>query len=506
MSLSRKKTTSPLPALQRTSDVKMIRLLLLLCLPPCAVAEQAPWARQDIAVSGHDRVYAADQTSNTVSVIDPAENKLLGVIRLGDPVPGALSPLYKGQLLVHGLGYSPDAKTLAVVSVASNSVTLIETATNKTKGLVYVGRSPHEAFFTPDGRELWVTVRGENYVSVIDPAKMKESRRIEVANGPGMTMFGPDGKYGFVCSSFTPEIAVVEVASHKIIKRLPQVSPFSPNIAVTPENDEVWITLKDVGKVQIYSAKPPFEQKTVLDTGPITNHVNFANNRNGKFAYVTIGGGTDAKVFRRDKTSELVVTIPVGELPHGIWPSGDGSRVYVALENGEHCVAIDTVTNKVIASIPIGQTTQALVYVPNAVPSGSGSENLMPLGVAANTARLHLEAASTELPEAQASVAVNSVGLLDLVQIAAKGLAPKASYQVYLVDSNKSPFGKLQPLAVLKTNPDGAGIVQAIGPLKALAGDNTSSSAPKRFLIVTDLKDSSQVILMQGNAPLADRQ
>ena len=63
-----------------------------------------------IPVSSHDRVYTADQTSNTVSVIDPAENKLVGVIRLGDPVPGALSPLYKGQLLVHGLGYSPDIR------------------------------------------------------------------------------------------------------------------------------------------------------------------------------------------------------------------------------------------------------------------------------------------------------------------------------------------------------------------------------------------------------------
>ena len=168
------------------------------------------WARPDIPISSHDRVYAADQTSNTVSVIDPAENKLLGVIRLGDPVPGALSPLYKGQLLVHGLGYSPDSKTLAVVSVGSNSVTLIDTATNKVKGVVYVGRSPHEAFFTPNGRELWVTVRGENYVSVIDPAQMKEMRRIELANGPGMTMFGPDGKYAFVCSSFTPELAVVD--------------------------------------------------------------------------------------------------------------------------------------------------------------------------------------------------------------------------------------------------------------------------------------------------------
>ena len=365
--------------------------LLFFCLLPSAMGQQAPWARPDIPVTTHDRVYTADQTSNTVSVIDPAENKLLGLIRLGDPVPGALSPLYKGQLLVHGLGFAPDSKTLAVVSVGSNSVTLIDTATNKVKGVVYVGRSPHEAFFTPNGRELWVTVRGENYVSVIDPAKMKETRRIELANGPGMIMFGPDGKYAFVCSSFTPELAVVDVASHEIIKRVAQVSPFSPNIAVTPENDEVWITLKDVGKVQVFSAKPPFSQKAVLDTGPITNHVNFASNRNGKFAYVTIGGANEVKAFRRGATPELVATIPVGDLPHGIWPSGDGSRVYVALENGEHCVAIDTVTNKVIATIPIGQTSQALVYVPNAVPNGPGTENLLPLGTAANTARLHLE-------------------------------------------------------------------------------------------------------------------
>ena len=478
--------------------MKTLLLLTLLSLPLHAHAQQAPWGRSDIPVSNHDRVYAADQTSNTVSVIDPASNKLLGVIRLGDPVPGALSPLYKGELLVHGLGYSPDAKTLAVVSVGSNSVTLIDTATNRIKGKVYVGRSPHEAFFTIDGRELWVTVRGENYISVIDPAQVKETRRIELANGPGMTMFGPDGKYAFVCSSFTPELTVVDAASHEILKRVPQVSPFCPNIAVSPENDEVWITLKDVGKVQVFDAKPPFAQKAVVNTGPITNHVNFVNNRNGKFAYVTIGGANEVKAFRRGATPELIATIPVGNLPHGIWPSGDGSRVYVALENGETAVAIDTVSNKVIANISIGQTTQALVYVPNAVPNGTGTDNLTPLGEAGNTARLHLAAAGISLPSAQGSVAVNSLGLLDLVQIAVEELAPNTQYQVYLAESDHAPFGNLEPLAILKTNPDGAGIVQAIGPLKALAGSSSmSSTASRRFLVVTDIKDSSQVVLLQ---------
>ena len=68
-----------------------------------AYAQQVPWGRADAPVSSRDRVYAANQTSNTVSVIDPSSNTLLGVIRLGDPVPAALSPLYTGQLLVHGL-------------------------------------------------------------------------------------------------------------------------------------------------------------------------------------------------------------------------------------------------------------------------------------------------------------------------------------------------------------------------------------------------------------------
>jgi DNA-binding beta-propeller fold protein YncE len=208
------------------------------------------------------------------------------------------------------------------------------------------------------------------------------------------------------------------------------IDPFCPNIAVSPENDEVWITLKDAGKVQVFSAKPPFEQIVLLDTGPITNHVNFVNNRNGKFAYVTIGGANKVKAYRRGTTPALLATIPVGDLPHGLWQSGDGSRIYVALENGGAAGAIDTLTDKAIANIPIGQTTQALVYVPNAVPDGPRTANLTPLGEAGNSARLHLEAGGAAFPNAQASVAVNSLGHLDLVQIAAEGLTPASQYQV----------------------------------------------------------------------------
>jgi DNA-binding beta-propeller fold protein YncE len=181
-----------------------------------AVAGQAPAAASDpdIPVSHQDRVYSAEQYSNTVSVTDPVDNKLVGTIRLGDPLPANLSPLYKGQLLVHGMGFSPDHRTIAVVAIGSNAVNFIDTATNSVKHVTYVGRSPHEAFYTMDGKEIWVVVRGENYVSVLDGTTYEEKTRITVPNGPGMTIFSPDGKYGYVCSSFTPETEVITVADH----------------------------------------------------------------------------------------------------------------------------------------------------------------------------------------------------------------------------------------------------------------------------------------------------
>ena len=73
-------------------------------------AGQAPARASDpdVPISHRDRVYSAEQYSNTVSVTDPVDNKLLGAIHLGDPLPANLSPLYKGQLLVHGMEFSPD--------------------------------------------------------------------------------------------------------------------------------------------------------------------------------------------------------------------------------------------------------------------------------------------------------------------------------------------------------------------------------------------------------------
>src|SRR5260370_276507 len=372
----------------------MKRSLLIFYFLTCACLlwQTAAWAGQapaaasdpDIPVSHRDRVYSAEQFSNTVSVTDPVDNRLLGVIRLGDPQPGNFSPLYKGQVLVHGMGFSPNHKTIAVVSIGSNSVTFIDAATNAVKHTTYVGRSPHEAFFTPDGKQ-------------------------------------------------------------------------------------VWFTLKDVGKTMVFDAQPPFAVLKSIDTGPITNHVNIVHNPNGTFAYVTVGGLNEVKVFRTDDFSQ-VAAIAVGKLPHGVWPSGDGSRVYVGLENADSIAAIDTASNKLIATSPIGQAPQAIAYVPNAVAEGDGTQGLQKLGVAGQAAHLSPGAvegrqAAPSGDNAPTSVPLVDPGTIQVLQAAVTGLEPKQPY-ILALTHERGGEGSLEPLAAFMTNPAGSAIVNATGAIR----------------------------------------
>ena len=471
--------------IRRTFTLRALLAASLIAIPTPAKAGQAPGpaSAPDVPVSHRDRVYAAEQFSNTVSVVDPADNTLLGVIRLGEPQPTNFSPLYRGQVLVHGLGFSPDHRTLAIVSIGSNSVTFIDTATNAVKHVTYVGRSPHEAFFTPNGSEVWVTVRGEDYIAVLDGKTFQERRRIKVPNGPGMQIFSPDGRYGYICSSFMPETVVVSVADHKIVGRVKQESPFCPNIAASPDGKQVWFTLKDIGRTQVFEARPPFGALKTLDTGPITNHVNFARTPRGTFAYVTIGGLNQVKVFKTDDFSQ-VATIPVGNLPHGVWPSGDGTRIYVGLENADELTAIDTASNKVVANVPIGQAPQAIGYVPGAVPSGDGKAGLQPLAAAGSVAHLVLlpsGGGQAKVDPPPTTVSLFDQGLTQVLQAAVSGLEPKKPYLLALA-SKPDGSGTLEPLSAFMSNPAGSAIVNAVGPIRQIVKDG--SPDVRRYLVV----------------------
>lgn len=461
-------------------------LALTLVVSAFKANAQSPYA--------HDRVYSANQVSNTVSVVDPADHTFLGEIYLGKPYPNVLSPLYRGQSLVHGLRYSPEKKMLAVVSIGSNSVTFVSTETNKVIKTIYVGRSPHEPTFTPDSKQVWTSVRGEAYVSVIDVASMKEIRKVEVADGPGMISFSPDGKIAYVCSSFTPELDIVNTSNYKIIKRIPVISPFSPNIFTSPNGEWVAMTHKDVGKVTVIDTKTLSVHK-VLTTGPITNHVTFAK-INGKLKMlVTVGGENKVKVF--DVASDFKQTdiVDVGNLPHGLWPSADGKLMYVGLEYGDQVQGIDLQTMKALPVIKIGQSPQALVYADNAVTDPANHVNLMPLNDSEATQIIQMKGVQQDI-KATGKIAVRPIGLADLVEQIFSGLEPKNAYTLILSKADSAPYSKDYEINSFAADNNGKYMGQSTGLVKKT--ESVKQQEDYKHIVLID-NETGKAILVGGS-------
>ncbi len=437
----------------------------------------------------HDRVYTANQVSNTVSVIDPSKQTLLGEIVLGKPQPDILTALYKGQALVHGLRYNLLTKMLAVVSIGSNGVTFISTENNKVLKTIYVGRSPHEPTFSPDGKQVWISVRGEAYISVIDVAKMVEIKRIPVADGPGMVAFTTDGKFAYVCSSFTAEVDVVNTARYKVIKKIPVISPFSPNIFYSSDGQWMAITHKDVGKVTVISTAA-MAVKTVLTTGPVTNHVTFTVLNNKSIMLVTVGGENKLRVFDVNNNFRQTDSVALGALPHGVWSSPDGKFAYIGLENDDKVQVVDLEKMALIKTISIGQSPQALVYAANAVAQPELKTNLAPLNSELSQV---INLKQLNMGMGKGVLVVRAIGLTDLVQQSFNHLQPMTNYSLVLTKSAIEPYNQDFILNSFKTDEKGNYMGQTTGVVKTIIYKTV-----KDFTHVVLFNEAGKVILMEN--------
>lgn len=336
-------------------------------------------------------MYTADQTSNSVSVIDPSSNTVLGTIALGQPrVNGVLGPVDHDQVNVHGLDFSRDGRLLDAIAVTSNAAVLIDTATNQPLQTTYLERAPHEGFVSPDGRTLWVAERGADTVAVIDIRRNEVIDRIDTGHRPSKVVFSPDGDLAYVNHFDENILAVVRVSSRNVIARvaIPAQAGSSADEAVSPDGAELWLGHPGTGLTTVVDARR-FMVKVSFETGPRTNHINFVTFRDAAYAYVTVGDLNVTKVFRRvsqyvglpQQAAEVMHAV-VGDAgtncqPHGLWPSPDNTRVYVAPQKCDRVEVIDTANHRVVASMGVGQDPQALVYVAGA----TGSATLLQQGL-----------------------------------------------------------------------------------------------------------------------------
>jgi YVTN family beta-propeller protein len=409
---------------------------------PRARVTQAPARPGAQPISGNDRVYTADQDSNTVTVINPKTDTVLGTIPLGavrlDTNADTLGPMYNGQIDVHGLGFSRDGRYLDVMDVTTNAVQVIDTATNKVVSTTYVGRAPHEGFFSPDGRTIWVAVRGLNYVAVIDWRKEKVVDKIYTEPGPSKVVFSPNGKLAYVNHLRALVEDVIDVASRKIIDRvpIPAAAGGSSDEAISPDGKEVWLGMPTNGYSVAVINTTTHRVEAVLNTGPRTNHPNFVTVGGVNYAYLTVGNLNHTLVFRRSANGGppvLVKRIPTCCGPHGIWPSPDNTRIYVALQYSDGVDVIDTKTLKVIKTLHVGQSPMALVYVARSGPGSTTGLSHQGLGM-----RNEYLPATLQGVTGKATVQVRALPGLDEVVLVGWDLPASTTFTLYAARGNNT--------------------------------------------------------------------
>jgi YVTN family beta-propeller protein len=162
-------------------------------------------------------------SSNTVSVIDIATNTVVATIPVG------AAPL--------GVAITPDGTRAYVTNFSSARVSVIDTTTNTVVAMIPMD-NPDGIAITPDGTRAYVTRELDDVVSVIDTATntVVAGIPVEVAGNvatPVRVAITPDGARAYVTNESADNVSVIDTATNTVNTTIPvSFEPFG--IAITP--------------------------------------------------------------------------------------------------------------------------------------------------------------------------------------------------------------------------------------------------------------------------------
>jgi YVTN family beta-propeller protein len=141
------------------------------------------------------RLFVQVSELDGVRVVDFATHKEVGVIELPKLPDRPRFIDHRLDSPSHGVGVSPDNKTLWITSIPQNAVFVYDLADLKLKGHVDMptinipGQKPISTVanwvtFTPDGKQIYVSNAANNSVTAVDTAGMKINAVIPVGQAP----------------------------------------------------------------------------------------------------------------------------------------------------------------------------------------------------------------------------------------------------------------------------------------------------------------------------------
>jgi len=129
------------------------------------------------------RLFAQLSNFNGFIVIDFAKRQVVNKIALPDVGAEKVTEGLQGSP-AHGIGVTPDGRTLCVLSKMNTRLYFYSMPDLKMLGETKVGHHPDWLTFTPDSARVYVANAGSNSVSAIDIASRKEIATIPVGQVP----------------------------------------------------------------------------------------------------------------------------------------------------------------------------------------------------------------------------------------------------------------------------------------------------------------------------------
>jgi YVTN family beta-propeller protein len=270
-------------------------------------------------------VYVPNSRSATVSVIDPSTYRVIRSFPTG-ALPQHVVPSY-------------DLRTLWVANNEGNSLTPIDAVTGADGTRVPVD-DPYNLYFTPDGRFAMVIAERLDRIDFRDAHNMRLVQSLPVAcKGVDHVEFTSDGRYAIATCEFSGQLVKIDVSARAV-----------------------------VGHLTLVAVPSPFQRLTGLlrrrrgDPANTPMPQDIRSSPDGTVFYVA--DMKDGGVFLVDPIAFVSVGfIKTGIGAHGLYPSRDGTRLYVTnrgwrmTAGGRHgpgsISVLDFSTRQIVARWPI---------------------------------------------------------------------------------------------------------------------------------------------------------
>jgi len=238
-----------------------------------------------------NQVLVTNRGNNSVSVIDPATDTVVGTIDVeGGP---------------HGVTYNQDGSLAYVANYFSHTISVIDTAALTVIDTISTGASSSPVIAFPIGDKLYVSLRAAKAVLVVD-LTTKQTSSINVGHEVYSMSIDPTGTKLYVAVVGGNQVAVIDLATDSIEATINLgAAPYA--IELSPDGSRAYTANADNGTVSI------------IDT----------------------------------TTNTVIETVSVGASPYVIGVSRDGSKVYSVNYSSSNMSEIDTATNTLTRNITL---------------------------------------------------------------------------------------------------------------------------------------------------------